>query len=181
MDTLYHSSGDDTRLAEQVRYIPEIPLHLVDSKRLTPLTIFNQNSTIKYMTRLAVKNMTQFNNQNYLTLSPSHCDYLLNLIEEMDSDTPYTERQRSFTIPKLLSLKSQLDPTTRLFFQDVDYLLELIEDDDLTDQDRPGIEALRNNTYNVLMEIKRLQIEKFEEYKSIDRQRALRAQKRRGQ
>lgn len=112
------------------------------------------------------------NTPPYVQLESADCTYLLTLIAEMDSDTPYTERQRGYTVPKLQQI--QKDPRSRrLAYQDVDYLLELIEDDDL-----PEDEQQRFMTQEKLAQIRQLQDAHFAAEQSINRQREVRRSKR---
>ncbi len=109
----------------------------------------------------------------FVQLTPDDCTYLLNLIQEMDSETIYTQRQRGYTVPKLQ--KIQLDSrSARLAFQDVEYLLDLIDDDDL-----PEVEQQREMTRATILEIQQLQIQKQEETRGIEEQRELRRARRR--
>jgi hypothetical protein len=109
----------------------------------------------------------------FVQLSKDDCTYLLNLIEEMDSDTAYTARQRGYTIPKLI--KIQQEPrAARLAYQDVDYLLELIDDDDLQE-----LEQSREMARASLLEIQELQNARFQESKDIETQREQRRARRR--
>ena len=108
----------------------------------------------------------------FVQLTKEDCQYLLNLIEEMDSDTAYTARQRGYTVPKLQ--KIQKDPrSARLAYQDVDYLLDLIEDDDLGE-----VEQYREMARASLLEIQTLQSQRFEETKNIETQREQRRARR---
>jgi len=67
--------------------------------------------------------------QLYVELNKEDCVYLLDLIQEMDMETAYTAKQRGYTIPKLEAIYK--DPTSkRLVYQDIEYLLDLVEDDD---------------------------------------------------
>ena len=110
----------------------------------------------------------------FVQLGSDECQYLLELISEMDSSTSYTERQRGYTVPKLS--KIQKDPrSARLAFQDVDYLLELIADDDLE-----TVEQIRGMTEQTLLQIRELQTARFDEAKDIETQRELRKARRRG-
>jgi len=109
---------------------------------------------------------------NFVQLTPEDCNYLLSLIQEMDSETPYTERQRGFTIPKLQKLSA--DPSkARLADQDLEYLLELVEDDE-----NPDFEQQRLMTFQTLQEIQALK----ENFRNImatkDQQRNLRKARR---
>ncbi len=114
----------------------------------------------------------------FVQLSIEDCTYLLNLIEEIDSDTAYTARQRAYTVPKLQRIAH--DPrSARLAYQDVDYLLELLEDDDLTDAEQPGIEQQRAMTQGALLEIQQLQAARASEIQNIEDQRAARKARRR--
>lgn len=114
----------------------------------------------------------------FVQLSPADCKYLLDLIEEIDKDTAFTARQRGFTIPKLKKLSN--DPASaRLAYQDVTYLLELIEDDELSDAEQPGIEQQRAMTQSMLLEIQSLQQRKADEIRSIEDQRESRRARRR--
>lgn len=109
----------------------------------------------------------------FVQLTAEDCQYLLNLIQEMDSDTLYTVRQRGYTVPKLE--KIQNDPhSARLAFQDVEYLLDLIEDDDL-----PEVEQQREMTRAAILEIQALQQQRQEETRNIEEQRAMRKVRRR--
>jgi hypothetical protein len=108
----------------------------------------------------------------FVQLSKADCSYLLELIKDMDSDTKYTERQRSYTVPKLQ--KISLDPrSARLAYQDVDYLLDLIEDDDL-----PETEQQREMARTQILEIQSLQNARFDETRDIESQRESRRMKR---
>lgn len=108
----------------------------------------------------------------FVQLTSEDCKYLLELIAEMDSSTKYTERQRSYTVPKLEKILK--DPrSVKLAYQDVDYLLDLIEDDDLEES-----ASQRELTRSVLLDIQSLQQMRFEETKDIEQQRELRRAKR---
>lgn len=108
----------------------------------------------------------------FIQLTPEDVTYLLELIEDMDSDTQYTEKQRGYTVPKLHRILN--DPCSqKLAFQDVDYLLELIEDDDL-----PETEQQKELTRTNLLHIQTLQNQKFDETRSIENQRNARKIKR---
>ena len=108
----------------------------------------------------------------FVELTKEDCHYLLELIQVMDADTKYTERQRGYTIPKLQRIAK--DPrSARLAFQDVDYLLELIEDDDL-----PESEQQREMTRTCLLEIQKLQSARFSEQENIEQQREARRARR---
>lgn len=110
----------------------------------------------------------------FVQLSSDECQYLLNLIFEMDFDTKFTERQRGYTIPKIQRI--QKDPrSARLAYQDVDYLLELISDDDLEE-----VEQIRGMTEQTLLQIQQLQAQKLEENRDVETQRELRKARRRG-
>ena len=112
--------------------------------------------------------------KRFVQLTNEDCQYLLDLIQDMDSETQYTEKQRKYTIPKLLAI--QADPgARRLAFQDVDYLLELIEDDDLPETEVARTAALQN-----LLQIQALQNARFDETRSIEAQRTSRRRKRAG-
>ena len=114
----------------------------------------------------------------FVQLSTEDTTYLLNLIEEIDADTVYTARQRAYTVPKLQRIAN--DPrSARLAYQDVDYLLELLEDDDLTDAEQPGIEQQRAMTQGALLEIQQLQAQRASEIQNIEDQRAARKARRR--
>jgi len=108
----------------------------------------------------------------FIQLTSQDCQYLLNLIYEMDSDTLYTAKQRGYTVPKLTRI--QQDPrSARLAFQDIDYLLELIEDDDLEE-----LMQQREMTKVTLEEIRQLQNAKVEELRDIESQRGARRMRR---
>ncbi len=105
----------------------------------------------------------------FIQLTTDDCQYLLNLIYEMDSATLFTEKQRSYTVPKI-----QQDPrSARLAPQDVEYLLDLIEDDELEE-----LEFQRELTKAQLISIQDLQNRRVEEIKSIDSQREQRRLRR---
>lgn len=110
----------------------------------------------------------------FVQLTKEDCQYLLNLIAEMDSATLYTERQRSYTVPKLHKIMAE-PRSARLAYQDVDYLLELIEDDDLEE-----LEMNKAMAESSLREIQALQNARFEESKGIEDQRATRKARRLG-
>ena len=108
----------------------------------------------------------------FIQLTKEDCKYLLDLIHEMDSDTSYTQQQRSFTVPKLRRILN--DPkSARLAYQDVDYLLELIEDDDLEE-----LSAQRDSTRLTMLEIQKLQQTRFEIIQDVEKQRESRRLKR---
>lgn len=108
----------------------------------------------------------------FVQLSPEDCMYLLTLIHEMDADTAYTERQRGYTVPKLEKIAK--DPrANRLAYQDVEYLIELTEDDDLVE-----CEQQRFMTQAKLQEIKALQDARFDATREIENQRKLRRARR---
>jgi hypothetical protein len=109
---------------------------------------------------------------HFVQLTAEDCNYLLDLIQDMDSDTAYTARQRSFTVPKLQKIIKTPDQL-HLNFLDVDYLLELIEDDDL-----PEVEQQREMTRQTLEQIQELQQARFEETRSREQQRKTRRAKR---
>ena len=109
---------------------------------------------------------------NFIQLSAEDCTYLLELIADMDSDTAYTEKQRSYTVPKLHKIRK--DPcSARLAYQDVDYLLDLIEDDELTET-----ELQREHTSESLQAIQELQSARFARTRDIEKQRDSRRLKR---
>jgi hypothetical protein len=108
----------------------------------------------------------------YIELDGADCTYLLSLIEEMDSETAYTARQRQYTVPKLKLI--QVNPSSkRLAHQDVEYLLDLIEDDDLEE-----CEQQRLMTQEKLVKIDELQSHAADQRRSIEDQRALRRARR---
>jgi hypothetical protein len=108
----------------------------------------------------------------FVQLTKDDTAYLLDLIQEMDSTTAFTERQRGYTVPKLERIQN--DPRSgRLAFQDVEYLLELIEDDEL-----PELEQQREMTRAALLEIQTLQAKRLEETKAVEEQRASRRTRR---
>jgi hypothetical protein len=104
----------------------------------------------------------------FVQLSKEDCQYLLDLIQVMDSDTAYTERQRGYTVPKLQKIQHNAKET-RLAFQDVDYLLDLMEDDT-----RDFHEQQREMTRAAVLDIQALQNARFEETRDIESQRELR-------
>ena len=108
----------------------------------------------------------------FVQLENADCTYLLELIADMDADTKYTERQRSYTVPKLSKIAK--DPrSARLAFQDVEYLLDLIEDDEA-----PELEQQREMTKQAIEAIRDLQTSRFEENRDIESQRESRRAKR---
>lgn len=114
-----------------------------------------------------LKKMPQF-----VQLSKEDCAYLLELIQDMDSDTKYTERQRAYTVPKLLKIAE--DPrSARLAYQDVEYLLDLMDDDDLAES-----EQQREMTRAQVLEIHSLMNMRFEETRDIETQREMRKARR---
>lgn len=118
----------------------------------------------------------------FIQLSKEDCTYLLNLINEIDLDTKFTERQRGYTIPKLQRIYSNPE-SARLAWQDVDYLLELIEDSgDLDVQGEETIGELYQTAamvQNTLIQIKTLQEQRQNEQKDIESQREMRRLRRR--
>ena len=104
----------------------------------------------------------------FVQLSKEDCQYLLDLIQIMDSDTAYTARQRSYTVPKLQKIQVNAKEA-RLAFQDVDYLLDLMEDDT-----RESHEQQREMTHQCVLNIQALQNARFEETRDIESQRELR-------
>src|ERR1035437_8636980 len=108
----------------------------------------------------------------FVQLTKEDCTYFLQLIAEMDMDTKFTERQRGYSIPKLQKIAK--DPLrARLAFQDVEYLLDLIDDDDIPEVEQTGERARQS-----LVEIQSLQNQKFEETKNIEEQREVRRARR---
>lgn len=100
----------------------------------------------------------------FLQLTKEDCAYLLRLIETLDSTTPHTARQRTFTIPKLQQIA--YDPlSARLAYQDVRYLLDLLED-------YLDSQFLDSVVYAKLLEIRKLQDTRWIERQQIDRERA---------
>lgn len=109
---------------------------------------------------------------NFIQLPKESCKYLLELIADIDQDTDYTARQRAYTIPKLQQIMNAPE-TRRLAIPDVDYLLELIEDDELE-----STEQIREMTRSDLENIQTLQRQKQEEMRSIEQQRTARRARR---
>jgi hypothetical protein len=101
---------------------------------------------------------------NFIQLTTTECDYLLELIHEVDGDTVYTARQRTYTIPKLLKIREDARGA-KLAYQDVDYLLELLEDSAASEL--PSL-------VTKLESIRDLQDNKYAELKSIEDQRTSR-------
>lgn len=113
----------------------------------------------------------------FIQLTSEDCQYLLELINDMDLETPYTEKQRSYTIPKLQ--KIQQDPySARLAFQDVQYLLELIEDDVITDTSLEDLQYLQDSVKTTLLKIQSLQLTRYTEAQNIELQRQKRRARR---
>lgn len=104
----------------------------------------------------------------FVQLDNADCTYLLELIGSIDAGTQYTAKQRTFTIPKLQRILR--DPSkTRLAFKDVEYLLDLIEDDELAET-----EQQRTETQIKLEDILNRQTKAFEAARSIEDQRSAR-------
>jgi hypothetical protein len=110
--------------------------------------------------------------KEFVQLTYEDCKYLLELIQDMDSETKYTEKQRYETIPKLQRIQ-QNPRSARIAFQDVEYLLDLIEDDDLLEA-----EAEREHARATLLEIQELQNKHLEYLRDIENQRESRRLKR---
>lgn len=108
----------------------------------------------------------------FIQLSEQDCQYLLELIEELDSDTEYTKEQRGITKPKLETIL-QNPRSTKLNYPDVEYLLNLVDDDDL-EEDEPQREA----AYKSLLAIQQLQQERFQKNIEIEQQREQRRNRR---
>lgn len=87
----------------------------------------------------------------FVQLTTDDCEYLLNLINDMDADNEHTARQRSYTVPKLAAIASN-PGSARLASKDVEYLLELVADDELAET-----EQQRWTTQGILLEIDELQ------------------------
>ena len=110
--------------------------------------------------------------RQFVSLDPADIKYLLELISDMDSETSYTERQRSYTVPKLKKLLRDSE-SARLYYQDVSYLLDLVEDDEL-----PEFSVQREITRDKLIAIQENQQAAFQELQDIEQQRASRRDKR---
>lgn len=108
----------------------------------------------------------------FVQLSTDECTYLLETIEDMDSSTAYTKRQREYTVPKLEAIR-QNPQNGRLHERDITYLLELIEDDDA-----PQFEQIRLMTQNTLESIKALKDQRAAELEDVDKQRQMRRTRR---
>lgn len=115
-------------------------------------------------------NITQ--QRKFIQLSSAECQYLIELIEELDSETTYTEMQRGFTLPKLKRILTNPE-SLKLIHPDVEYLLDLLEDDDL-----PETQKLRDETMLTLLEIQKLQKARFAERELIEREREARRLRR---
>src|SRR5215469_7611125 len=98
----------------------------------------------------------------FIQLTTEEIDYLLNLISELDFDTAYTVEIRITTVEKLMAIRKQ-PRSYKLFYNEVTYLLELIEDDDLE-----ADSAIRGQTLAVLEDIQNLQAKRFQETLSIE-------------
>jgi hypothetical protein len=110
--------------------------------------------------------------QLYVELDQADCCYLLDLIKEMDMETAYTARQRGYTIPKLEAIYK--DPSSkRLAYQDIEYLLDLVEDDD-----ESPYEQQRLMTQEKLVQIQELQAAHAAAMQDIETQRANRKARR---
>lgn len=105
---------------------------------------------------------------NFIQLNREECDYLINLIHEIDGDTAYTARQRTYTVPKLIKIREDARGA-KLAYQDVDYLIELLEDCEHGSDVKFFTELV-----DKLMAIRDLQDNKFAELKSIEDQRQAR-------
>lgn len=110
--------------------------------------------------------------RRFIQLSPTECSYLIELIEDLDGETTYTQTQRGFTLPKLKRILSNPD-SVKLIHPDVEYLLDLLEDDDL-----PATQQLKDNTMLTLLEIQKLQKQRFAERELIEREREARRVRR---
>lgn len=110
----------------------------------------------------------------FVQLTAEDCTYLLNLIEEMDSDNEHTARQRLYTVPRLASIRDN-PRAERLHPKDIGYLLELVADDEL-----PEVEQQRWTTANVLAEIDELQKQRRVDQQAKDSWRYERKLKRLG-
>lgn len=108
----------------------------------------------------------------FIQLTNEDCTYLLNLIEDMDSETAYTELQRSYTVPKLAAI-AQNPSAARLAPRDIGYLIELVEDD--TEE---SLEQQRCMTQATLLEIYELQVATQNELRSREQQRSQRRARR---
>lgn len=106
----------------------------------------------------------------FIQLTHEQCRYLLELIHDMDSDTRYTAKQRLYTVPKLVAIANGTFDR-KLMYQDVNYLLELIEDDEVPS-------TIKDSTCKTLQAIKELQNEALALSEQIDEQRAQRRSKR---
>lgn len=109
-------------------------------------------------------------NKTFVQLTKSECQYLLELIQDMDYNTKYTEHQRKYTVPKLSKI-IQNPNNTRLAYQDVEYLLELLEDD-------PVELETKLQTRAKLLDIQALQTARFQAEQEIESQRHQRRAKR---
>lgn len=116
----------------------------------------------------------------FVQLSQEDCSYLLSLIANMDSGTDYTEKQRGYTVPKLERIWKDPD-NHRLAFQDVDYLLELLEDEESAIREyqlEDPQEQQREMTRSQLLAIQELQRKQKETFTSVRKQREARIAKR---
>lgn len=108
----------------------------------------------------------------FVQLNQQDCKYLLELIDEMDSLCEFTRKQRSHTRPKIERIRK--DPKNgRLAYQDTEYLLELIEDDELAES-----REQRESTTNTLKAIRDLQCARFQSIQDIEDQRTARRNRR---
>lgn len=111
--------------------------------------------------------------QNFVELDSADATYLLNLINEIDLETAYTARQRGYTVPKLEQIASNPKSGRRLAFQDVEYLLDLLEDDDLEETQQERFMVTEK-----LQAIVALQSAQKEAMRDIEEQRAARRARR---
>lgn len=108
----------------------------------------------------------------FIQLTASDCNYLLELIEDLDADTAYTKNQRELTKPKLLEIL-QKPRSAKLNYPDVEYLLDLVDDDDLESN-----EPERESAYKVLLAIQNLQQERYQRNIQIEQEREQRRARR---
>lgn len=110
--------------------------------------------------------------RKFIQLNEAECRYLLELIEDLDSETLFTTQQRKDTSYRLRRILE--DPSsTKLVYQDVEYLLDLLEDDDL-----PATQEQRDGALLTILEIQKLQKTRFSEREAIERERDERRMRR---
>lgn len=103
--------------------------------------------------------------KQFIQLSTAECQYLLDLIHDLDGETIYTQDQRLQTSSRIRRILD--DPSsTKLVYKDVEYLLDLLDDDDLAES-----QSIRDSTTLTILEIQKLQKARFSEREQIEQER----------